>query len=208
MGSRATSRLLKCPVRNRNLTHDGFGCFIFLHSSIPPPCLMILTQSRRSVGYFWHVTPSADRLALRYACTQVCMNPLPVQTSALRTPILLPMPGKCYELSCPRQPSHNELTHLLRNTMVLSSCNRLSHATSGCVSFCSVFGLTSPLRQNSCRPNRSKNLGAAMKDANGTIRTDIQRQSGSATATARERHSGNGSPGSRHWSGNTAALAL
>ena len=64
-----------------------------------------------------------------------------------------------------------------------------------------------PLRQNSCRPNRSKNLGAAMKDANGTIRTDIQRQSGSATATARERHSGSGSPGSRHWSGNTAALA-
>ena len=64
-----------------------------------------------------------------------------------------------------------------------------------------------PLRQNSCRPNRSKNLGAAMKDENGTVRTSIQRQSSSATATAREHRSGSGCPGSRYRSGDTAALA-
>ncbi|MGH8858054.1 MAG: hypothetical protein ACREXG_08495 [Polaromonas sp.] len=42
--------------------------------------------------------------------------------------------------------------------------------------------LNLPPRQNSCRPNKTKNLGAAMKDRNGTIWTNIQRQSGSTVA--------------------------
>ena len=39
-----------------------------------------------------------------------------------------------------------------------------------------------PPRQNSCRLDRTKNPGAAMKDDSGTIRTSIQRQSGSQVA--------------------------
>lgn len=34
--------------------------------------------------------------------------------------------------------------------------------------------LTDPPRHNSCRLNRTKNLGAAMKDRSGSIRTSIQ----------------------------------
>ena len=43
-----------------------------------------------------------------------------------------------------------------------------------------------PPRQNSCRSDRST-PGAAMKDGLGSIRTDIQRQSGGAVAAAGER---------------------
>lgn len=47
-----------------------------------------------------------------------------------------------------------------------------------------------PPRQNSCRPDRTRNQGAAMKDASGSIRTSIQRQSGSEVAAAGERGGG------------------
>ena len=64
-----------------------------------------------------------------------------------------------------------------------------------------------PLRQNSCRPDRTKNLGAAMKDRDGTIRTSIQRQSGRQDAAAGERGSGTGCARSWSWSGHIGALA-
>ena len=51
-----------------------------------------------------------------------------------------------------------------------------------------------PPRQNSCRLHRST-PGAAMKDKLGSIRTDIQRQSGSAVAAAGERSDRRGCAG-------------
>jgi hypothetical protein len=44
-----------------------------------------------------------------------------------------------------------------------------------------------PARQNGCRPHRSMNPGAAMKDASVTIRTSVQGQSGGQDAAPRER---------------------
>ncbi len=41
-----------------------------------------------------------------------------------------------------------------------------------------------PLCQTSCRLHRTKNPGAAMKDGNGTIRTDIQGPGGCPVAAA------------------------
>jgi hypothetical protein len=52
--------------------------------------------------------------------------------------------------------------------------------------------LTTPPRQNSCRPDRTNNLGAAMKDDSGSIRTSIQRQSGSQVAATGELAGGRG----------------
>ena len=54
--------------------------------------------------------------------------------------------------------------------------------------------LLPPPRQNSCRLHRST-PGAAMKDKLGSIRTDIQRQSGSAVAAAGERSDRRGCAG-------------
>lgn len=51
-------------------------------------------------------------------------------------------------------------------------------------------GLESPPRQNSCRPDRTRTQGAAMKDGSGSIRTSIQGQSGGQVAAAGERGSG------------------
>jgi hypothetical protein len=64
-----------------------------------------------------------------------------------------------------------------------------------------------PPRQNSCRLHRTKNPGAAMKDESGSIRTSIQRPSGSEVAAAGEFGAGGGGARSWHWSGNTGALA-
>lgn len=47
-------------------------------------------------------------------------------------------------------------------------------------------------RQNTCRLDRTKNPGAAMKDGSGSIRTSIQRQSGGQVAAAGERLAGGG----------------
>ena len=47
-----------------------------------------------------------------------------------------------------------------------------------------------PPRQNSCRPDRTSNPGAAMKDASGSIRTSIQGQSGGQAVAAGERSGG------------------
>ena len=46
-----------------------------------------------------------------------------------------------------------------------------------------VPGVESPPRHNTCRLDRTKNLGAAKKDRSGTIRTDIQGP-GSSTVVA------------------------
>jgi quaternary ammonium compound-resistance protein SugE len=63
-----------------------------------------------------------------------------------------------------------------------------------------------PPRQNSCRLHRPTQ-GAAMKDGLGSIRTDIQRQSGGAIAAARERSDRRGC--ARGWDrdGHLGALA-
>jgi len=47
-----------------------------------------------------------------------------------------------------------------------------------------------PPRQNSCRLHRTRTPGAAMKDRSGSIRTNIQRQSGGAVVAAGERGGG------------------
>ena len=58
-----------------------------------------------------------------------------------------------------------------------------------------IYGVQEyPPRQNSCRLHRST-PGAAMKDKLGSIRTDIQRQSGSAVAAAGERSDRRGCAG-------------
>jgi len=49
-----------------------------------------------------------------------------------------------------------------------------------------------PPCQNSCRLDRTKNPGVAMKDDCGSIRTSIQRQSGGPAVAARERGTGGG----------------
>ena len=69
-----------------------------------------------------------------------------------------------------------------------------------------VEGYYRPPRQNSCRLHRST-LGAAMKDGLGSIRTDIQRQSGGAVAAAGERSDRRGC--ARGWDrdGHLGALA-
>ena len=63
-----------------------------------------------------------------------------------------------------------------------------------------------PLCQTSCRPNRTKNLGAALKDRNGTIRTNIQRQSGGTFTSTKQHLFGGCCTRSWGWRGDSAAL--
>ncbi len=53
----------------------------------------------------------------------------------------------------------------------------------------------SPPRQNSCRLDRTFELGALMEELNGQVRTRIQGQSGGAVAAAGERVGGRGVAG-------------
>lgn len=85
------------------------------------------------------------------------------------------------------------LTHALEAGLAHAPA-RLPHspAESGAIAPQSADPFTAPPRQNSCRPDRTKNLGAAMKDDSGSIRTSIQRQSGGQVAAAGERLAGGG----------------
>jgi hypothetical protein len=60
------------------------------------------------------------------------------------------------------------------------------------VSLLFVVALGTPPRQNSCRPDRTKNPGAMMRERVGSIRTSIQGQSGGTVATTTERATGGG----------------
>ena len=66
--------------------------------------------------------------------------------------------------------------------------------------------LDPPPRQNTCRPDRTKNLGVAKKEWNGTIRTGVQGPSGGAIAAAGECGAGGGVAGSGCWMRDAAAL--
>ena len=77
------------------------------------------------------------------------------------------------------------LAHARRKFFDLDAANKSQIAEFALTQFARV-----PLRQNSCRPDRTENLGAAMKDRSGSIRTSIQRQSGGQVAAAAERSGG------------------
>jgi len=64
-----------------------------------------------------------------------------------------------------------------------------------------------PIRQNSCRLDRTKNLGAAKKDENGPIRTSIQRQGAGPLAGARERSAARGRARAGRWGLDPRTLA-
>lgn len=67
--------------------------------------------------------------------------------------------------------------------------------------------LARPPRQNSSRPNRTKNLGAAMKEERGSIRTGMQGTGGGEVVAARERGAEGGVAGSGNGYGFLGALA-
>ncbi len=89
-----------------------------------------------------------------------------------------------------RHMGEEDLLYL--NRMVVERLNLLAQAKSTVELAQFAEGDRVPPRQNSCRLDRTKNPGAAMKDDSGSIRTSIQRQSGGQVAAAGERLAGGG----------------